>query len=353
MYEQKFEDNRKEKQRTSDQDVETYCKFIGKAEVWALQSSGAQIILCTCSVAGNRRMVASCDNTQQCIIDECGMCMELESLVPITFSKAKQVVLIGDHKQLQPIVKDQQAMTLGLNISMFERLSDRAQMLEIQYRMQKDICSFPSNYFYEGKLKTDESVPTNDPKLPQSFWPDPSVPLAFCHVEGEEESTPIKTTHSGEDSKSNQKEVRKVVHVARCLVFKNGVSPSDVVILSPYREQRERISKALEGNIISKKILVTTITKSQGSEWDYVILSLVRSLNKDDLEPDPSLHWLREHLGFLTDEHLMNVGLTRARKGLCIIGNKNLLMHHPMWEKLIDFYVKKKCIVNESAWPKS
>ena len=63
------------------------------------------------------------------------MCMELESLVPITFSRAKQVVLIGDHKQLQPVVKDQQAMTLGLNISMFERLSDRAQMLKLQYRM--------------------------------------------------------------------------------------------------------------------------------------------------------------------------------------------------------------------------
>ena len=61
--------------------------------------------------------------------------MELESLVPITFSRAKQVVLIGDHKQLQPVVKDQQAMTLGLNISMFERLSDRAQMLKLQYRM--------------------------------------------------------------------------------------------------------------------------------------------------------------------------------------------------------------------------
>ena len=63
------------------------------------------------------------------------MCMELESLVPITFSRAKQVVLIGDHKQLQPVVKDQQAMTLGLNISMFERLSDRAKMLKLQYRM--------------------------------------------------------------------------------------------------------------------------------------------------------------------------------------------------------------------------
>ena len=59
-----------------------------------------------------------------------------------------------------------------------------------------------------------------------------------------------------------------------------------------------------------------------GSEWDYVIISLVRSLKKDEIDPEPTQSWLREHLGFLTDEHQMNVGLTRARRGLCIIGKK-------------------------------
>jgi len=49
-------------------------------------------------------------------------------------------------------------------------------------------------------------------------------------------------------------------------------------------------------------------------------MSLVRSLKRDEIDPEPSLSWLREHLGFLTDEHQMNVGLTRARRGLCIIG---------------------------------
>ena len=87
----------------------------------------------------------SCDNIQQCIVDECGMCMELETLVPITSSKARQVVLIGDHKQLQPIIQDNLAMTLGLSVSMFERLSERAKMLELQYRMvrEKRVLSLP------------------------------------------------------------------------------------------------------------------------------------------------------------------------------------------------------------------
>ena len=109
------------------------------AEDWALQASGAQIILCTCAVAGMPRIASSCeDNIWQCIVDECGMCMEPESLVPITCSGVQQVVLIGDHKQLQPVIQDNLAMTLGLNVSMFERLSKRAKMLELQYRMVRE-----------------------------------------------------------------------------------------------------------------------------------------------------------------------------------------------------------------------
>ena len=110
-------------------------KVIGLAEKWALQESGVQIILCTCAASGSPRIVSSCDNIQQCIVDECGMCMEPESLVPITCSRAKQVVLIGDHKQLQPVIQDHVAKTLGLSVSMFERHSKRATMLELQYRM--------------------------------------------------------------------------------------------------------------------------------------------------------------------------------------------------------------------------
>ena len=53
-------------------------------------------------------------------------------------------------------------------------------------------------------------------------------------------------------------------------------------------------------------------------------MSLVRSLKKEEIDPEPSLSWLGEHLGFLRDEHHMNVGLTRARRGLCIIGEQKL-----------------------------
>ena len=67
------------------------------------------------------------------------MCMEPESLVPITCSGARQVVLIGDHKQLQPVIQDHVAKTLGLSVSMFERHSKRALMLKLQYRMVREL----------------------------------------------------------------------------------------------------------------------------------------------------------------------------------------------------------------------
>ena len=46
-----------------------------------------------------------------------------------------QVVLIGDHKQLRPIITNQVVKDLGMEKSLFERHSKKAIMLETQYRM--------------------------------------------------------------------------------------------------------------------------------------------------------------------------------------------------------------------------
>lgn len=57
-----------------------------------------------------------------------------------------------------------------------------------------------------------------------------------------------------------------------------------------------------------------------GSEKDFVIISLVRSLPDSQIEHEPSRGWLSQKLGFVTDEHQINVAITRAKRGLCIIG---------------------------------
>jgi len=63
------------------------------------------------------------------------MCKEPESLIPIVSSRAQQVILVGDHKQLQPIILERRAQNLGLGRSLFERYAKSAVMLTKQYRM--------------------------------------------------------------------------------------------------------------------------------------------------------------------------------------------------------------------------
>ena len=61
-----------------------------------------------------------------------------------------------------------------------------------------------------------------------------------------------------------------------------------------------------------------------GDEYGYVILSTVRSQplkeirHKHYVQPDRS--WMNENLGFITDRHQINVGITRSKYGLVITG---------------------------------
>ena len=59
----------------------------------------------------------------------------------------------------------------------------------------------------------------------------------------------------------------------------------------------------------------------KGGEWDYVIFSAVRSLPEYRIEKYRNKGWCQKNLGFITDVHQINVALTRASKGIIIIGN--------------------------------
>ena len=59
-----------------------------------------------------------------------------------------------------------------------------------------------------------------------------------------------------------------------------------------------------------------------GSESDFVILSTVRSRPQAAIENHANLHWRRKFIGFVADPHQINVGITRAKSGLCIVGKQ-------------------------------
>ncbi|XP_046355457.2 helicase with zinc finger domain 2-like isoform X1 [Haliotis rufescens] len=326
--------------------IKKYGKLVYMASCEELKK--CDVILCTCPVGGNRKVVQS-TRIFQLIIDESAMSPEPQSMIPIIATKAKQVVLIGDHKQLRPIVQCKQAAELGLDQSLFERFATEATFLNTQYRMHPRLCDFPSEEFYDGKLTTGPSWTWKCEPL--AVWPVPEVPHVLCHVEGVEDSLSVSTEEGNEQSKSNKAEVDKVVEVFSWLVQKGGISPRYINIMSQYNAQCTKIREALS-KYHHQSLNVNTVVASQGGEWDYVIFSTVRSLPHYKIEKNPTLGWSKHNLGFITDANQVNVALTRSRRGLIIIGNENLLRSDKIFKRLIEKYEKQGCLVDGSDFPR-
>ncbi|XP_077865005.1 3'-5' exoribonuclease HELZ2-like [Saccoglossus kowalevskii] len=335
----------------SKQDIENYKALIKKAEKDAL--IGCDVILCTCSEAASKRLDKL--GILQCIIDEAGMCTEPETLVPLVRAKPEQVVLIGDHRQLQPIVPHNLSSQMGLGVSLLERYCDENHFirLKMQYRMHDAICEFPNSQFYDGELETAETVLKRSQfkTTMDGVWPGGKhVPTVFCHCVGREESLKVTTDEGSEQSKKNLQEVKDVVRIAKIMSKRYSLRTSRIQILSQYRAQCHEIKGELK-RANCQSIGVNSVIGFQGSEQDYIILSTVRSLPQREIEERPTKGWLKKNLGFVTDEHQINVALTRARKGLIIIGNANLLRTDHNWRKLLEEYRRKNCCVDARNFP--
>lgn len=87
--------------------------------------------------------------------------LECPEQKPLTYaaelsSSSSQLILVGDHCQLGPVVMCKKAAKAGLSQSLFERLvvlGIRPIRLQVQYRMHPALSAFPSNIFYEGSLQ--------------------------------------------------------------------------------------------------------------------------------------------------------------------------------------------------------
>jgi len=131
-FDRTFAKSKRKPEKITDEEVDAYKKLIHEASVDELKHY--DIVLSTCSGSACQRLIQGC-NIVQLIVDECAMCTEPETLIPlVAFTKAERVVLIGDHKQLQPIIRNREAKNLGLKVSLFERYSKLAHMLDVQYR---------------------------------------------------------------------------------------------------------------------------------------------------------------------------------------------------------------------------
>ncbi|KAH9917450.1 AAA domain-containing protein [Fomitopsis serialis] len=253
-------------------------------------------------------------------------------MIPLVLG-CKQVVLVGDHQQLGPVIMNKKAARAGLTQSLFERLvvlGNRPIRLQVQYRMHPCLSEFPSNMFYEGTLQNGVTAPERLRKNVDFPWPVPDTPMFFYQNLGQEEISSSGTSFLNRTEASN---VEKIV----TKFFKSGVVPSQIGVVTPYEGQRSYIVNYMQFNgslkkDLYKEIEVASVDAFQGREKDYIILSCVRS---------------NEHqgIGFLNDPRRLNVALTRAKYGVVILGNPKVLSKHPLWHYLLTHYKEKNCLV--------
>ncbi|XP_077785536.1 3'-5' exoribonuclease HELZ2 isoform X3 [Podarcis muralis] len=326
----------------TEDEINDYKQLLTKARSHELKRH--DVILCTCTTASATSLI---DHLQvkQVLIDECAMSTEPETLIPlVSYKKMEKVVLLGDHKQLRPVVHSDFCKTLGMETSLFERYKDWALMLDIQYRMHQDICQFPSEEFYNRRLKTCANPARGHSTL---FHKDRAgcCAIIFGHIEGREKSLVVSTEDGNENSRANLEEAEQVVRIAKQLTLDRTTKPAEIAILTPYNAQVVEIKKLLLQAGL-RDVTVCTIMKSQGSEWKYVLVSTVRSCSRSEVDRKPTKSWQKKHLGFVTDPNQINVCITRAQEGLCIIGNRYLLESNPLWRRLLEHYRSRRCFTD-------
>ncbi|KAK0515857.1 hypothetical protein JMJ35_001891 [Cladonia borealis] len=319
---------------------------------------GSQVVLATLHGAGGFQLRN--EEFDVVIIDEASQALEAQCWIPLL--SAKKVILAGDHLQLPPTIKSTPPKpkpktdavpttkpTPTLETTLFDRLltlhgPSIKRMLKIQYRMHEKIMRFPSDNMYSSALTAAPSVAhrlLTDLPYPVKDTDDTREPLIFYDTQGgdfpETNSDSPSDTNNNEtptskskssllalSSHSNPSEAALILtHITSLTTA--GIHPSDIAIITPYAAQLTYLSRILRIQENFPGLELGTVDGFQGREKEVVVISLVRSNGEGEV-------------GFLREERRLNVGMTRARRGLVVVGDGGCVGRgSPFLKKWMEF----------------
>ena len=326
----------------TDNDLETIKKQINKLKrsYFFLRATirgdilhGADVI-CGSSIAAGSPELDMVD-FPVVFFDEGSMATEPVSLVPL-MKGCRHLSIIGDHKQLPPVVTSAEAKESGLSRSLFERLiesKDRpvgSTMLDVQFRMHPSIADFPNRTFYDGALANGHTTHDIQP-LQSSFLngagstgdeADASRYLAFVSHQGSEAKAP------NGNSLLNRSEADLVFEAVVDLLRRNPeLRGSEIGIVTPYLGQQLLLEQKLRTDSSAQRqraiallgcdaaragelaeVDIHTVDGFEGREKRAIVFSTVRTNSAG-------------YVGFLADGRRLNVALTRAKSLLLVLGN--------------------------------
>lgn len=310
-------------------------KDVANMEQYVIDDLLTKTQVVTATLVGSNHYTVRNMKYRTVVIDEAGQALEPACWIPIL--KAEKVIFAGDHLQLPPTIKSEEAAKGGLSTTLLEKCvalhPESVVLLEEQYRMNEAIMGYSSKVFYHDKLKAHESVAA------RVLFPG-EAPLAFIDTAGCGFDEKLEGTSS-----TNPEEAAFLFrHLTQLAADFTTVNPKQedfpsIAIISPYKEQinilKDQLAHAADLKPYLDKIAVNTIDSFQGQERDVVYISMTRSNTEGQI-------------GFLADIRRMNVAMTRARKKLVVIGDSATLSVLPFYENFIAY--AEGLNAYQSAW---
>jgi superfamily I DNA and/or RNA helicase len=333
-YKRSFGRAEREQRKALFDEAHRIMKDVGNTEQYIIDDLIARAQVITATLVGANHYTVRSVRYHTVVIDEAGQALEPACWIPIL--KAEKVVLAGDHLQLPPTIKSNEAARAGLSTTLLEKCArlhpESVTLLEEQYRMNETIMGYSSKVFYDQRLKAHPSVANH------LLYPGDAA-LVFIDTAGcgyEERSEGTSTTNPEEAAFL----IRHLTTMVETLLVENPLGPfPSVGIISPYKQQivilRDLFDHAPSLQEYSDRIAINTIDSFQGQERDVVYISMTRSNTESSI-------------GFLADIRRMNVAMTRARKKLIVIGDSGTLGVLPFYSDFIGYAEAKGAY--HSAW---
>jgi len=278
----------------------------------------AQVIACTLIGANNSYIQNRTYKTL--FIDEASQALEPASWIPIV--KSQRVIMAGDHWQLPPTVKSQEAAKEGLSETLFERVIKKWNadvMLNIQYRMHDDIMNFSNGHFYKDELQSGEIISQRRQLFDEAVS---FIDTAGCGFD-EKLNKETLSTYNEEEGQFVWSQLERILQS----IPEEDAHRLQIGVIAPYKAQVELLRSRLENfnfsDEVKQNITINSVDAFQGQERDIMLISLTRSNPNGEI-------------GFLADVRRMNVAMTRARHLLTMVGDSATLSSNAFFDKLIQ-----------------
>lgn len=252
------------------------------------------------------------------VLDEASQMSLPEAVLACAFLKpGGQVVVVGDHRQMPPILtrgwKEEgrrEAETFQPFRSVFQFLLDLQVPkigLDESFRVPRVLAEFLAEHIYRQDQIPYFSRRTE--RLEAAGWPDPFLEAAL-----HPEYPIVVIEHDDERSQqANKAEAGIVVPIVTACAATIGLDgQTGVGIVVPHRAQKALLGAHLVD--LRDTGAIDTVERFQGGERDVIIVSATVS------DPDYAL----AEAAFLMDAKRLNVALSRPKKKLIVVGAANL-----------------------------